>query len=137
MQGAQALLMSDPDPKLKSGRDFGAIERQPSFFIRYSTHSNEVVHYLEQSGFRSIGRRADTGEPNLAPIIETQLDVLDMSVNKSHSHIVKPVSSSQLRLLAEVIDKYSMGQSRVYLSFEFDAISKDMRDEIAKIFNNI
>jgi O-acetyl-ADP-ribose deacetylase (regulator of RNase III) len=136
MLGAQAILLSDPDPNLKGKKTFKLIEDRPCFFVRYATQSNDIVHYLEQKGFRSIGRRADTGEPNLAPIIESQNNTQDILEGGAVSKTAAFVSSDQLRLLADMLDVHSLGQSGLYLSLVTDLIPDDMRAEIEKILHS-
>jgi O-acetyl-ADP-ribose deacetylase (regulator of RNase III) len=136
VRGAHAVLLSDPDPKPNGKRSLKPLQYQPCFFVRYSTHSNEIVHQLEQNGFRSIGRRADTGEPNLMPIIGTQneLPEADDKKNEGASQITTLVSSHQLRTLAEIVDKSRSAQPGLYVSLVLDMIPDEMRAEVKKIF---
>lgn len=64
--GASAALISDPTPEWLQDRGLANWTGQPIFFIRYGELSDEMRLKLDQYGARPIGRRSDTGEPNLA-----------------------------------------------------------------------
>lgn len=132
--GARAVLLSDPDPDLKSKRTFKTLENRPCFFVRYGTHSSDTVHYLEKNGFRPIGRRADTGEPNLAPIVDAHSEALIVPEGKSVSQITAFVSANQLRLLADLVEGYQPEQTGLYVSLVMDLVPEDMRAEIRRMF---
>jgi O-acetyl-ADP-ribose deacetylase (regulator of RNase III) len=133
-QGASAILLSDPDPRPYS-KGFTKLGSRPLFFVRYSTHPNEVVHQLEQSGFRSIGRRADTGEPNLVPMIGDQstASVSTIALSTSSSQLSAFVTPEQLRNLAELIEQFRPAQDGLYVSLVFDLIPDEMRVAVRRV----
>jgi O-acetyl-ADP-ribose deacetylase (regulator of RNase III) len=137
MRGSSAILLSDPEPNFKSRSFLDAAKAQACFFVRYGSQSDEVVYRLEQRGFRPIGRRADTGEPNISPILETQSEVGGVFElgDKFESQITALVSSKQLHDLAKLVEKNSSPSSKIHVSLKFDLLTDEMRAEIIKLLN--
>lgn len=64
--GASSVLLSDPAPNWLSDKTVHTWSERPVFYLRYDSLSEDVRRMLDHEGARPIGRRSDTGEPNLA-----------------------------------------------------------------------
>jgi len=137
-RGAYALLLSDPDPKLDDKGVWTHLEGHACFYVRYGSYSNEVVYQLERNGFRSIGRRADTGEPNLVPLMEVKNTAhgINDSGEGVSSQITMLASAKQLRALAEVIEKNEPTLAGIYMSLVFDLLPNEIRDQVNQILQS-
>lgn len=133
-RGASAILVSDPDPQRHLGEIVKLSGRRPSFFVRYSTHSSDVVYRLEHEGFRAIGRRPDTGEPNLSPLVEEQVDPSESGLEEPASAQVSAlVTSAQLRSLANIVDKLQSSPREIHLSFNFSSLPIEAQQAMREI----
>jgi O-acetyl-ADP-ribose deacetylase (regulator of RNase III) len=135
-QGANAILLSDPNLEMYSKSVLKNLSKRPCFFVRYGSNSNELIYQLEQIGFRSIGRRADTGEPNLLPMIGSQSSVeLPNSINTT-AQITTLVTAEQLRNLAKILDQYSASQRGMYLSLTLDLMPEEMSSAVQRVLRD-
>lgn len=64
--GASTVLLSDPSPGWLTDKTLHQWLDRPLFYVRYDSLPEEQRRMLDQDGARPIGRRPDTGEPNLA-----------------------------------------------------------------------
>jgi hypothetical protein len=46
---------------------------KPVFYLRYDSFPEQMLEMLNREGARPIGKRADTGEPNLALLFQPNL----------------------------------------------------------------
>ena len=67
--GASSVLISDPTLEWLHGRAVHTWAEKPVFYIRYEGLSDMARQEFVRMGARPIGRRPDTGEPNLAPLL--------------------------------------------------------------------
>ena len=66
---ASALLVSDPDPSWLNQRAASAWVKKQVYYVRYGSSGEDSLAALRQIGARPIGRRSDTGEPNVTELI--------------------------------------------------------------------
>ena len=62
---ASCVLLTDPAPAWLSDQTMHSWAERPVFYLRYDNLSEDVRRILDHEGARAIGRRPDTGEPNL------------------------------------------------------------------------
>jgi len=67
-EGASSILLSDPTPDWLNERNIKNWGERPVFYLRYDPLPDALRKMLDDLGARPIGRRADSGEPNLAPL---------------------------------------------------------------------
>lgn len=135
-KGASSILFSDPDLKSLTDNDLRRFSEKPCFFIRYSTQSIELVKKLENAGFRSIGRRQDSGEPNLSAIAGN-LDhdsFTEQDSNTKSTQITALLTPDQLRDLAVVIERFQPQQKGIHVSLSLDLIPEEKRAEVRQVF---
>lgn len=68
--GASSVLLSDPAPDWLNERNIQNWDQRAVFYLRYDQLTNGAREMLERVGARPIGRRPDTGEPNLGPLFD-------------------------------------------------------------------
>lgn len=67
--GAWSVLLSDPTPNWITDKTISTWLGRPLFYIRYDSLPEQLRRMLNQDGARPIGRRPDTGEPNLSVLL--------------------------------------------------------------------
>lgn len=67
---ASGVLLSDPAPEWLNERSLHNWTERPFFYVRYDNSPEAVRGLLDKSGARPIGRRPDSGAPNLRPLSE-------------------------------------------------------------------
>ncbi|WP_191084738.1 macro domain-containing protein [Roseococcus microcysteis] len=65
---AAGVLISDPDPDWLSSGLAASLGEVPVFYIRYEANSH-IAARLQNAGARPIGRKAETGEPNIDALL--------------------------------------------------------------------
>ncbi len=68
IKGASSILISDPAPNWLGKRSIHNWAEHAVFYLRYEDLADTTRRVLGQAGARPIGRRSDTGEPNLTPL---------------------------------------------------------------------
>jgi O-acetyl-ADP-ribose deacetylase (regulator of RNase III) len=68
---ARSVLLTDPAPNWLNGRIMHGWAEKPVFYLRYDTFPEQMLEILNREGAHPIGRRPDTGEPNLALLFRT------------------------------------------------------------------
>ena len=63
---ARSVLLTDPTPTWLNSRVIHGWAEKPIFYLRYDSLPEQMLKILNREGARPIGRRPDTGEPNLA-----------------------------------------------------------------------
>jgi O-acetyl-ADP-ribose deacetylase (regulator of RNase III) len=63
---ARSVLLTDPAPNWLSSRLMHGWAEKPVFYLRYDGFPEQMLEMLNREGAHPIGRRPDTGEPNLA-----------------------------------------------------------------------
>lgn len=136
-RGASVLLFSDPEPERYFRNKMKAFGGLPGFFLRYSTQSQESLARMDKLKFRPIGRNAETGEPNLTPIIHYhQMASTAGQPNTGAVTAETMISPAQLRRLAEVIERWAINDQRVPVSFDLDIMPRHVRDEFENILSD-
>lgn len=70
--GSYGSLISDPVPDWLTANSLSTLSRKPLYYLRYSETSPETRTKLERGGARSIGRRLQSGAPNLTPLLHPE-----------------------------------------------------------------
>lgn len=92
------------------------------FYLRYENQSDNLRRMLDQAGARSIGRRSDSGEPNLSPLFNgycsnSPVDIESTVVVKEHVDIsLGAATALQLRDLANELEKAPCSDVKVQLT---------------------
>ncbi len=73
--GAASVLLSDPSPHWLTDKTMHGWAERPVFYLKYDNLSDNVRRILDHEGARPIGRRPDTGEPNLALLFSASAPV--------------------------------------------------------------
>jgi len=68
---ARSVLLTDPAPNWLSSRLVHGWAEKPVFYLRYDGFPEQMLDMLNREGAHPIGRRPDTGEPNLAPLFRS------------------------------------------------------------------
>jgi O-acetyl-ADP-ribose deacetylase (regulator of RNase III) len=70
--GSFGSLISDPTPEWLTASSLSNLSRKPLYYLRYGDTSPETRTKLERGGARSIGRRLQSGAPNLTPLLHPE-----------------------------------------------------------------
>jgi len=73
--GASSVLLSDLAPNWLRDKTMHSWAERPVFYLRYDSLPEDVRRMLHHEGARPIGRRSDTGEPNLALLFSASAPV--------------------------------------------------------------
>ena len=68
---ANAVLRSDPEPDWLSNKELTRWGRTPISYVRYETMSPSMREALANFGAKPIGRRGETGAPNIDFLVST------------------------------------------------------------------
>lgn len=89
---AMSLLVSDPEPDWLSGRSLSKWNSLPIAYLRYEAMSEQLRNALSAVGATAIGRRGESGTPNLDRLlngVHTNLSTID-AVSNSQGQIETP-----------------------------------------------
>lgn len=133
--GSSSVLISEPDFFWREKALMKSIRGLSTFFVRYGTHSQDVVEELERKGVRPIGRRPDTGAPNLLPLLSK--DILQGTPayidEESSENVVAYLSPNQLRKIAEMLELGDGEPVSVLASIALDLVPENLRNAIRDI----
>lgn len=94
---AAAVLLSDPEPNWLIGKGLNRWGRTPISYIRYETTPPSMREALDIAGAKPIGRRGDTGAPNIGQLVgpfrHAELsapDIPDLAKNGSLDKTIGP-----------------------------------------------
>jgi O-acetyl-ADP-ribose deacetylase (regulator of RNase III) len=73
---ASCVLLTDPAPAWLSDQTMHSWAERPVFYLRYDNLPEEARRILDHEGARAIGRRPDTGEPNLQLLLSASAQEL-------------------------------------------------------------
>lgn len=134
---SSSVLISDPEFFQKEKEYKKKILNSNTYFIRYERHSPELVNDLEGQGVRPIGRRAETGTPNLLPLITHMNFDVQVSSNKlsAPENVVALLRPSQLRRIADILESASLGEEHVLASFALHLIPQELQIAIKEVLN--
>lgn len=96
--GTSVALLSDPTPEWLQGGGISNWSEKRIFFIRYGELSDGLCQQLHRHGARPIGRRPDTGEPNLAPLLEASNSTNSSQANSEEALKNTPKNNDEERL---------------------------------------
>ena len=68
---ARSVLLTDPAPTWLNSRVMHEWAKKPVFYLRYDSLPERMLDILNREGAHPIGRRPDSGEPNLAALLQT------------------------------------------------------------------
>lgn len=137
--GASSALFSDPNPELLENNSIRTWNSQPLFYLRYETQPDDIRQMLEREGVRSIGRRSDTGEPNLIPLLGDAIPSKhnsEQTVAKGENHLDNSfvaVTASQLREVAMTIEQSKDPDATVYIAIPDGLKNESLREELHRI----
>lgn len=120
--GASSILLTDPVPEWLNSKSMTSWTKRPMFYLRYENQPDNLRRMLDQEGARPIGRRSDSGEPNLSPLIcsnssNSQVDAESTAKGEEHINIkLAGVLASQLRDLANELEKAPRADVKVQLT---------------------
>lgn len=109
--GASSVLLSDPAPHWLNGRAMHTWAERPVFYLRYDKLPEDLRRMLHHEGACPIGRRSDTGEPNLVPLFgapsaaKRGAEETLVGDQNRFSIPLTAASASQLRDLATAIER--------------------------------
>ncbi|WP_445368160.1 macro domain-containing protein [Methylomonas sp. BW4-1] len=139
LSGAFCALFSDPSPESLKNNSIRSWSARPLFYIRYENQSDDIRHMLEREGVRPIGRRSDSGEPNLIPLLGGG----DFSEANSEQLLVKDkgylddslilVTATQLEEIAATIKSSKNPDTTVGIFITKNFIDKDLSEKIYQI----
>lgn len=141
----RSILIADPDFFQREKNPLKLIGRRSAFFIRYASHSSEMVGELENWGVRSIGRKLETGNPNLLPLISESVTdniVIDQDEDPSDVGDVKPenivalLSPYQLREIASILEQASLDRVGILASVAVDLIPENLKNAVRNVLKD-
>lgn len=117
--GSFGILISDPMPDWVKDKTVRTWSERPFFYLRYDKSHNSVHTMLDKMGGKPIGRKSDSGEPNLIPLFKSSSadDNTGETVSTGQLEFDLPLSkgsAAMLRVLAEAIECYGekIGEAR-------------------------
>lgn len=137
--GALSVLITDPAPDWINHNSMKMWTIKPVFYLRYDNQVNDTRRLLDREGARPIGRKQDSGEPNLAPVFLGSVSTSSVHEQALHSKVEHVTISSttvtpiQLRELANEIDKISNHDVNIQISVSCSGGNEDLQIEIRKI----
>lgn len=137
--GASSILLTDAAPSWLNSKTMPTWTKRPMFYLRYETQSDDMRRMLERGGARSIGRRPETGEPNLSPLLSGEFSVTSVSeetVTEVDNHFtvsLAAATASQLRELANEIEKNPCPDVKVHLTVSCESGTENMKEAFNRI----
>lgn len=136
--GASCALFSDPTPESLANNSIRTWGNQSLFYLRYESQPEDVRQMLEREGVRSIGRRSDTGEPNLTPLLASVIPLKsnsEQAIAKNENRFDNPfaATASQLREIAVLIERSVDPSATIYIAVPERLQSKGLREEFHRI----
>ena len=137
--GASSVLVSDPEPKWLASKAAHAWAKRAVFYLRYGSLPVNVRRMLDEIGAQPIGRSANTGEPNLGPLLEVlripkRSDPKADTVGGEHFHFLLSVASAQrLCDVAAAIEQAHLADGLVRITVPHREDTEDLRAELRRI----
>ncbi len=137
--GASSVLVSDPEPKWLESKAAHVWAKRAVFYLRYGSLPVNVRRMLDEIGAQPIGRSANTGEPNLGPLLEVPLtpkrsDPKTDTVGGEHFHFLLSVASAQrLCDVAAAIEQAHLADGLVRITVPHREDTEDLRAELRRI----
>jgi len=140
--GASSVLLTDPVPEWLNSKSMISWTKRPMFYLRYENQSDNLRRMLDQEGARPIGRRSDSGEPNLSPLFYSfssnpPVDVEPTAKVKEHINIsLGAATALQLRDLANELEKAPCADVKVQLTVSCGPGTEDLQVAIRGILTS-
>jgi O-acetyl-ADP-ribose deacetylase (regulator of RNase III) len=140
--GASSVLLSDPAPEWLKSNIMHTWAKQPLFYLRYETQSDELRRMLDQEGAHSISRRLDTGEPNLSPLISRDYSIVSgeavkvLDVEEQFTISLALETASQLRDLANAIERSPSADGKVRITVSYGTGTEDLKMAFRRILKD-
>ena len=139
---ASNVLLTDPVPDWLNSKSILSWTKRPMYYLRYENQSDNLRLMLKRGGARSIGRRADSKEPNLSPLfcksssnnpVESESDnKCDAVINISSA----AATASQLRDLADELEKEPNTNVEVHLTVSCGPGTEDLQNIFRSILTS-
>ncbi len=131
---AAGVLISDPEPDWLGSAPASSLAAVPVFYIRYEAHS-KIAERLQDAGARPIGRKAETGEPNLDALLAASRVVTDSACGAPTLQTVEIVldpdrAPSQLRDLAEALEQAPRDTARITVKITSSRDDEGLQSQI-------
>jgi O-acetyl-ADP-ribose deacetylase (regulator of RNase III) len=136
--GATGVLLSDPSLTWLNETAMRTWAQRPVFYLRYDDLSDGVRRMLDHVGARPIGRRSDTGEPNLAPLFgalppaKRGAEPTLVGGPERFSFPLTAASPSQLRDLAAAIERSPQPNGTVCITVPCGPETEDLRADFRR-----
>lgn len=140
--GASSVLLTDPVPEWLNSKSMISWTKRPMFYLRYENQSDDLRRMLDQGGARPIGRRSDSGEPNLSPLFysfsSNPLVNVETTVKaKEHINISWGAATAlQLRDLANELEKAPCADVKVQLTVSCGPGTEELQVAIRGILSS-
>ena len=137
--GASSVLLTDPAPEWLNSKALHSWTKRPMFYLRYETQSDDMRWMLDKEGARPIGRRSDTGEPNLAPLFcnnPTNTCGIEETLSREEDYFTLTLTSAsamQLRDLATAIERAHHPDGTVLIKVPCEPSTEDLRADFRRI----
>jgi len=120
---ASSTLLSDPAPDWLKGKTMHTWAKQSMFYLRYEAQHEDERRMLDREGARPIGRRSDTGEPNLTPLLyvdNTTKRAVEENTAQGEDHFTFSLNATSashfLRKFATAIERSPQPNGTVHIT---------------------
>ncbi len=138
---ASSALLSDPTPDWLNGRTMHSWAERPVFYLRYDNLPDNVRGVLEDGGARPIGRRSETGEPNLTPLFDALAkrgaEPGSVVSQDRFSIPLTAASASKLRDLAAAIERSPRPNGTICVTVPSGPETEDLCADFGRIFTGV
>lgn len=133
-ENSSGALLSDPSSEVISETNLKKWRYNPFVFVRYREHSPEALSYLSEFGLRPIGRRHDTGELNLAPLL-SETNEIQVNIENENSKLSHNVNHSQLNKIAKILENFDSDSYEI--SFSITTGSEKLKSMVKNIVEEV
>ena len=137
--GALSVLVPDPEPKWLTSKAARIWADRAVFYIRYGSLPESVSQMLDEIGARPIGRNANTGEPNLGPLLEASRiaksngSETDTVCEEHFEFRLTAESAPKLLNVATTIEQTHLAEGLVRITVPRREDTEDLRAELHHI----
>ena len=133
-ENATGALLSDPSSEVINEVNLKRWRYDPFVFVRYRDHSTEALEFLSKNDLRPIGRRPETGELNLLPLLSAKNKNPITDFERIDIEKVQIISYYKLNKIFNLLKGF---ESKSYeISFSIKTESKELKILIEDILGN-
>lgn len=124
---SSSALLSDPSSEAINDISLKKWRYDPFVFVRYRDHSMETLEFLERNGLRPIGKRPDTGQLNLLPLLASKNELTVTGAERTDLQNPHLVSVSQLNKILDALSRFgSESQYEIFFTIKTESTELDL-----------